>query len=86
MYYEEEGVYGGFVMRFVRFSLDWASNGTYKFTEDAPFHPIASTVPTGIDSGLTIGNADGAIYDLSGRRVQKAGKGVYIMNGKKVIF
>ncbi len=26
------------------------------------------------------------IYDLSGRRVEKAGKGVYIVNGKKVVF
>ncbi len=86
VYYEEEGVYGGFVMRFVRFSLDWASNGTYKFTEDAPFHPIASTVPTSIDAAPQAGNADATIYDLSGRKVQKAGKGVYIMNGKKVIF
>ena len=86
VYYEEEGVYGGFVMRFVRFSLDWASNGAYKFTEDTPFYPIASTVPTGIESDLTIGNNDGAIYDLSGRMVQKAVKGVYIVNGKKVIF
>ncbi|MEE0804280.1 MAG: GDSL-type esterase/lipase family protein [Prevotellamassilia sp.] len=86
VYYEEEGVYGGFVMRFVRFSLDWASNGTYKFTEDAPFHPIASTVPTSIDAAPNAGNVDTTIYDLSGRKVQKAGKGVYIMNGKKVIF
>ncbi len=29
--------------------------------------------------------ADGAIYDLSGRRVSKAVKGVYIQNGKKVL-
>ena len=86
VYYEEEGVYGGFVMRFVRFSLDWASNGTYKFTEDTPFHPIASTVPTSIDAAPNAGNVDTTIYDLSGRKVQKAGKGVYIMNGKKVIF
>lgn len=28
----------------------------------------------------------GAIYDLSGRRVEKALKGIYIVNGKKVIF
>lgn len=27
-----------------------------------------------------------AIYDLQGRRVTKAAKGVYIMNGKKIIF
>ena len=31
-------------------------------------------------------NGYGEIYDLSGRRVEKAGKGVYIVNGKKVIF
>ena len=30
-------------------------------------------------------NADGAIYDLSGRRVSKTTKGIYIINGKKVI-
>jgi hypothetical protein len=33
-------------MRFVRFSLDWASNGTYKFTEETPFKPIVSTAAT----------------------------------------
>jgi hypothetical protein len=31
-------------------------------------------------------NGNGGIYDLSGRRVEKATKGVYIVNGKKVIF
>ena len=31
-------------------------------------------------------NMNGEIYDLSGRRVEKATKGVYIVNGKKVIF
>lgn len=30
--------------------------------------------------------ADKVIYDLSGRRVQKAQKGLYIINGKKVIY
>ncbi|MBR5393268.1 MAG: hypothetical protein IK148_10505, partial [Prevotella sp.] len=29
--------------------------------------------------------ADGAIYNLSGMRVSKTQKGVYIMNGRKVI-
>ena len=46
VYYEENGVFGGYTMRFVRFSLDWASNGEYKFTEEAPFKPIASTAAT----------------------------------------
>ena len=29
--------------------------------------------------------ANGAIYDLSGRRVEKAVKGIYIMNGRKFV-
>ncbi len=43
VYYEENGVFGGYTMRFVRFSLDWASDGQFKFTEEAPFKPIVST-------------------------------------------
>lgn len=46
VYYEENGVSNAFVMRFVRFSLDWASNGVYKFTQETPFKPIASTAAT----------------------------------------
>jgi uncharacterized protein YjdB len=34
----------------------------------------------------TISGGDGAVYDLSGRRVQKPTKGLYIVNGKKVLF
>lgn len=44
VYYEEDGVYSGYTMRFVRFSLDWASSGKYKFTEEQPFHPIQTQV------------------------------------------
>lgn len=43
-------------------------------------------VPTGID---TIGNQpaqEQTVYDLSGRRVEHAGKGLYIVNGKKVMI
>lgn len=40
---------------------------------------------TGIDSLAPADNAPAVIYDLSGRRVAKATKGVYIMNGKKVV-
>ena len=39
---------------------------------------------TGI-SGITTGAENGAVYDLQGRRVNNAQKGVYIINGKKVI-
>ncbi|MCD8302860.1 MAG: exo-alpha-sialidase [Prevotellaceae bacterium] len=45
VYYEENGIYSApFTMRFVRFSLDWASDGKYKFTEEAPFHRIQTNV------------------------------------------
>lgn len=42
---------------------------------------------TGIDT-VTSDNSDaatdGAVYDLSGRRTTKGGKGIYIINGKKI--
>lgn len=42
--------------------------------------------PTVNIEGIEADNtADGAIYDLSGRKVSKAGKGIYIVNGKKVL-
>ena len=41
------------------------------------------TAIEGITTSATI-PAD-AIYDLSGRRVEKATKGIYIINGKKVL-
>ena len=87
VYYEENGVSDAFVMRFVRFSLDWASNGAYKFTEDAPFVPIKSTNETSISDILQENDAavPATFYDLSGRRIQNAQKGIYIVNGKKIL-
>ena len=88
VYYEENGVSDAFVMRFVRFSLDWASNGKYKFTEENPFYPIKSTNATGIDELISTPEKaeDGVIYDLHGRRITTtAASGIYIQNGKKVV-
>ncbi|MBR5594335.1 MAG: exo-alpha-sialidase [Bacteroidaceae bacterium] len=86
VYYEENGVFGGYTMRFVRFSLDWASNGTYKFTDDAPFYPIKSTNPTAIEEVESENGKIKAIYDLQGRRVTDPRKGLYIIDGKKIMF
>ena len=45
-----------------------------------------SDVPTGIGTSvITPAEQTEAIYDLSGRRVSKAAKGLYIINGKKVL-
>lgn len=41
---------------------------------------------TGISHATTSDTSNGnALYDLSGRRVTRAGKGVYILNGQKII-
>ncbi|MBQ5627966.1 MAG: exo-alpha-sialidase, partial [Bacteroidaceae bacterium] len=85
VYYEENGVFGGFTMRFVRFSLDWASNGTYKFTDDAPFYPIKSTNPSAIEEVKGENGKVKAIHDLQGRKLTVITKpGIYIVNGEKV--
>ena len=86
-YYEENGLFGGYTMRFVRFSLDWASNGAYKFTEENPFKPIKSTNSTDIEVETTDnGQQATVIYDLQGRRIDNPTKGFYIVNGKKVVI
>ena len=86
VYYEENGVFGGFTMRFVRFSLDWASNGAYKFSDDAPFYPIKSTNPTTAIEEVKgeSGKVKTGIYDLQGRKVTAPAKGLYIIDGKKI--
>lgn len=73
--------------------------GFYKFTgttmpgfkaylpvpDDAPVRGFVFDpgTTTGIDQ-MTTDEADQTVYDLSGRRVNRAGKGLYIINGKKV--
>jgi hypothetical protein len=87
-YYEENGLFGGYTMRFVRFSLDWASNGKFKFTEENPFFPIKSSKETGIEEIISTpeNTEDGTMYDLHGRRIiTPTTSGIYIQNGKKVI-
>lgn len=42
-------------------------------------------VVTGIDATLSSTESDKVIYDLQGRRVSKPTKGLYLVNGKKVV-
>lgn len=56
---------------------------TTSAAQAAPAFKIIMDKPTGIDT-ITTTETDGAIYDLTGRRVEKAVKGIYIRDGKKV--
>ena len=47
---------------------------------------VITTPSTGIESVQEIPMLDKNIYDVQGRRVGKASKGLYIINGKKVIL
>ena len=55
--------------------------------ETMPAHDVVYTanIANGI-SNSSIDSQSTFIYDLSGRRVEKAVKGIYIINGKKVFF
>lgn len=92
VYYEEDGVAGdGYTLRFVRFSLNWASDGKYQFTDAQPFHPIPTEygfIETGIENAeAAVTVKDNATYDLQGRKVNKVvTPGIYIKNGKKVFI
>ena len=87
VYYEEDGCNAtpwNYTLRFVRFSLNWASGGKFRFTDDQPFHPIAGGQAVGIAPTPTNPKAS-ATYDLQGRRVTgRPTTGIYIRDGKKV--
>ena len=71
------------------------TNGAHKAYLKIKKSEFASTQPvrgfafkgttTGVESVESSNNAPQAIYDLTGRRVSKTEKGIYIINGKKVI-
>ena len=71
-----------------------AANKAYlKANSDASAHEFFTfdfdATATGVDSINTQDseeNADVKIYDLQGRRVANPGKGIYIVNGKKVLM
>ena len=49
------------------------------------FYPFTEEAETGINDLKDVKDLNGAIYNLSGQRVNKAQKGIYIINGKKVL-
>lgn len=71
VYYEENGVNDGYTMRFVRFSLDWASDHKYGFTAEKPFkrytslQAIVNAILRNIYQSATISNATDEIKRLN---------------------
>ena len=77
-YYEENALEGGFQMRYVRFSLDWLTDGNDSITpeETVGIDKIEKVEPV----------KNGYIYNLSGQRVLSPIKGrIYIQDGKAFI-
>lgn len=60
-----------------------AANGVVEHSEQYVVGST-STDPASISQVVSARQADGAIYDMQGRKVAKAGRGLYIVNGKKV--
>lgn len=81
--------FDGLYPRYATLHVPAASIGSYKATDPwSSFGKIVALTPeeTGIDElkGEN-GTENSAVYDLSGRRVQKAQKGIFILNGKVII-
>ena len=77
-YYEEDGLEGGYQMRFVRFSLEWLTDGTDSIESD--------NFGTAIEEVKTENGEVKTIYDLQGRKVTQPVNGIYIVNGKKTFI
>ena len=69
-----------FTISVKKLSHERGDGGTDPGEEVNPNEPV-----TGISQIVVEGNGHKAIFDLQGRRVNKAGKGVYIINGKKKV-
>ena len=52
------------------------------FGPEGPVEGTAASVKT----VKTAANANGAIYNMQGMRIQKPQKGLYIINGKKMVI
>ena len=81
-FFEEAPCFGddqakGYCMVYTPLTIEAITNGKYFTPEEDD--------PTGITETPVL-DTDSSIYDLSGRRVEKATKGVYVVNGKKVVF
>jgi hypothetical protein len=64
-----------------------SSSAQYQWSNADAFELYYAGKDGGVDTGIQSinANAESVIYDLQGRRVQKMTKGLYIVNGRKVL-
>lgn len=69
----------------VTISATSAENDKFAATT-ASYTITVTATATGIDAVMGEGNDGKEIYDLQGRKINRAEKGIYIVNGKKVVI
>lgn len=76
-YVEDDALVGGYVMRYVRFSLSWLTDGEDTYTK---------AVTTGVQRIGT--EKKSPLYDLSGKTVSSNNltRGIYVQNNRKFII
>lgn len=75
-----------FVYKNGTLELDFDLTSDYKTMYNYSFKGKKRNDPTGIGRITERKDGKNAVYDLRGRRVEKPGKGIYIVNGKKMVF
>ena len=89
---KQMGISNGYDPAIITFYNDLGDGGnTVRIEKVATFDATAAlaaieALETGIESPMLEAQGSQLIYDLTGRRVEKAEKGIYIVNGKKVVI
>ena len=76
-FFEEEP--GNYCMVYIPLTVEQITKGNFKLDEDA-------YIETGIGEVVVDAVKNNTVYDIAGRRVLNPTKGLYIINGKKVIL
>lgn len=74
----EDGVLKLGIKKDARISNDWCPYDNFQL------YYLGTAAPTALES-ITVSQVNASVYDLQGRKVSKAQKGLYIMNGKVVL-
>jgi hypothetical protein len=89
---KQMGISNGYDPAVITFYNDLGDGGnTVRIEKASTFDATAAlaalkALETGIEKSEIINHKSEIIYDLQGRRVEKATKGIYIVGGRKVVI